>query len=124
MIYLASLYSNGAESNSSEHTYVREQRYRYTMKILCKLMYQEEFVFSPIVYCHEMSKKYDLPKDYTFWQENDRHFISKCDKVLVLKMYDEYGNWEKSKGIQDEIQYAKSLGVPVEYLSCNGYVLD
>lgn len=124
MIYLASLYSNGAESNSSEHTYIREQRYRYTMKRLVELMVQGEFVFSPIVHCHEMSNQFHLPKDYTFWQENDRHFVSKCDKVVVLKMCDEYGNWRKSKGMQDEITYAKSLGIPVEYLSCYGYVLD
>lgn len=124
MIYLASLYSNGADTGCALDSGIREQRYQYTMKRLYELMMGGMFVFSPIVHCHEMSKKYDLPKDYTFWQENDRHFISNCDRVVVLKMSDEYGNWEKSKGIQDEIAYAKSSGVPVHYFTCYDYVLD
>lgn len=44
MIYLASLFSNGATTDSGEHKMVREQRYLYTLKHLARLINNGEFV--------------------------------------------------------------------------------
>lgn len=124
MIYLASLYSNGVNSDSTVDTVVRQLRYEYTSKRLVEFMNSGEFVFSPIVHCHEISTKYRLPKTYEFWKNNDRHFISRSDKVYVLMMKDKHGSWKKSEGITDEINFAKSIGVQVEYIDCEDYNED
>ena len=80
-----------------------------------------EFVFSPIAHCKVVADEYGLPHDYEFYKKNDRHFISKSDKVLVLKMVDECGSWEDSEGITDEIQFALDQGIKVGYLDCTDY---
>lgn len=121
MIYLASLFSNGAKSNSGEHREIRKKRYEYTLERLAELKLKGEFVYSPIVHCYDMSNKFDMSKTYEFWKQNDRHFISKSDKLLVLRMKDSYGDWKQSKGIQDEVNFAESLGIEVEYLLCLDY---
>ncbi len=118
MKYLASLYSLNAKSNSFQDTCTRKHRYEYTMKRTCELLKKGEVVFSPIVHMHEMSIKYNLPKDYSFFKKIDRAMIDKADSLIVLKMK----GWEQSEGITDEIEYAKSLGKDIEYLECEGFV--
>ena len=53
-----------------------------------------------------------LPREFDFWHKYDEWFISRCDKVVVVKMW----GWEQSKGVQAEIEIAHKLGIPVEYI--------
>lgn len=101
--------------------YIRHQRYEYTLKRLTEFWKEGNIVFSPIIHCYDASNKYDLPKDYTFWQRIDRHMIDNSDEVWVLKMEDDVGSWSDSKGITDEVQYAERLGKKVVYFDCNEY---
>lgn len=121
MIYLASLYSLNAKTNSLQDRITRDKRYQYTLKRLSQMMNEGEFVFSPIAHCKVVADEYGLPHDYEFYKKNDRHFISKSDKVLVLKMVDEVGSWKGSEGITDEIKFALDLGILVEYIACDDY---
>lgn len=117
MRYLASVYSYNAKSNSGKDRALREKRYQYAMKRTAELMMDGEFIFSPITHCHPMSNRYGLPKEYGYWQFNDRNFIEASEGVIVLMM----PNWENSSGVTDEIAYAKFLGKPVTFLECPDY---
>jgi hypothetical protein len=117
MIYVASVYSLDAKSNNFKDAMTRQFRYEYTMKRVAQLLKQGEHAYSPIVHGHEMGKVFNFPKSYQFWQDNDRHMIDLCDKVVVLKME----GWQRSEGVCDEIRYAESLGKTVEYLDCDDH---
>lgn len=118
MIYICSVYSLLAKGNGSKARALREKRYQYTAKRVGEMMKADEIgVFSPIVHCHVPANMQGLPKDYSFWQRNDRHMISKSDKVYVLKM----PMWESSEGITDELIYAETLGKEIVYLECPDY---
>ncbi|CAH7418700.1 conserved hypothetical protein [Vibrio chagasii] len=118
MKYLASVYSYGAKTDSDVDTLTRDERASYVMSRLKDMIVSGGTVYSPIAHWHQMSKEHGLPNEYAFFQRVDRAFIDKSDGVVVLKM----PHWEKSEGITDEINYAESLGLPVEYLDCPDYI--
>lgn len=120
MIYVCSLYSNGM--NDCPIPYILlERRVKYTMSRVHNFLKEGKFPYSPILHTHEMSKTYELPKEYSFWQKIDRNAIDHCSEVYVLMMKDGYGNWEKSVGITDEISYAKKIGKKITYIECTKY---
>lgn len=111
MIYLCSVYSLNAKTDSEEHARIRMERYLTVMKKTKELLEQGLVVFSPIVHCHPMSNIYGLPKHFTFWESLDKGYIDGCDEVWVLTM----DGWDVSEGITKEIQYAMDTGKPVKY---------
>jgi hypothetical protein len=112
MIYLASVYSLDATTDSVADRLTRQMRYNTVMMKAAELLKAGEKVFSPITHCHPMSCTYNMPASFEFWMELDEDYIRHCDKVLVYRMK----GWERSKGITHEIAYAESLGIPVEYI--------
>ena len=70
-------------------------------------------VFSPIAHSHYIAKFHKLPKEVEFWREQNRAFIDWCDELWVLDI--EGG--EDSKGVLEEIDYAKELGKEVHYIT-------
>lgn len=107
MIYLCTVYSSGANGDKK----VLEERYLKAMDFVAH--YKHRHVYSPILHCHPMAMKYDFPKDYDFWRQKDEAFIRAADEVWVLMSY----GWKESKGITEEIQYAKSIGKRVKYFA-------
>jgi len=105
LIYLATAYSH-------KSFFVMQERYTQASRILGELMKQGKAVFSPIAHTHAAAILVDLPKDWQFWQAHCELMLSKCDKLLVVKM----DGWQESRGVQAEIEFAKKLGMPVEYL--------
>ena len=120
MIYVCSLYSNGM-SDCPLPTVLIEKRVAYTEKRVYEFLMEGKYPFSPILHCHKLSLNYDLPKSYPFWQKLDRNYIDHCSEVYVLMMRDDYGDWEKSVGISDEIFYAKKIGKKITYIKCEDY---
>lgn len=113
MVYLAGPYTH-------VDPIVRELRFQYFLKAEKYLLEHGDTVISPINMSHSFSLVYDLPIDYKFWQNRDRHFISICNEVVVLMM----GGWETSVGVTDEIKYAKELGIPVRFISVEDIYKD
>lgn len=120
MIYICSLYSNGLQ-NCPMPRILLEKRVAYTQKRVYELLMEGKFPYSPILHCHELSKKYDLPSEYKFWQDIDRNAIEHCSEVYVLMIGDLWGNWRLSTGITDEVKYAEWLGKKITYLNCDDY---
>ena len=122
MIYVCSLYSNGIGGLPlPEQKLLLQKRVDYTMKRVYDMLMGGYSPYSPIIHCHDMSFKYDLPKDYDFWQNIDRNAIEHCSEVYVLKMEDAFGNWRDSKGISDEVSFAESIGKKITYFECEDY---
>ena len=85
---------------------MRNKRYEYVLMRTAEMMNKGEIVFSPIVHCHEMAIKHDLPKTYEFWSKYDREMINRADEVWVLCM----PGYKESRGITDELKMAEELG--------------
>lgn len=93
MIYLASPYS-------STYPDIVHSRFEDTMEFISSRIPRFP-IFSPIVHCHELAKKYNLPTDAQSWQEYNESFLSRANKLWVLQL----DGWQKSLGVRKEIDY-------------------
>lgn len=105
MIYLATPYSH-------PNPEVREARYIRACQIAGALMRRGEHVFSPIAHCHAIARTCEMPTNWEFWREHDRKYISLSSELRVVKM----DGWDISVGVGEEIEIARSYGVPVTYI--------
>ena len=105
MIYLASPYSHPDRE-------VMVRRFKQACKMARKLFELGHFVFSPIAHSHPIAEHGELPAKWEYWAAFDTKMISLCDEVWVLKL----DGWQKSKGVEAEINIAKGLGKPVKYV--------
>ena len=80
--------------------------------LLGRLMKEGHRVYSPIAHCHTAEITENLPATHEYWLEIDYAWIDKCDGVVVAQTE----NWNISKGIGLEIEYAILTGKPVLYL--------
>lgn len=110
-IYLASPYTN--PDNPSDLAY-REQRYREVCMAAAALMLKGEMVFSPIAHSHPIAAYLpdDLRNSHTFWLEQDFAILGRADKLVICQLY----QWERSYGVQKEIDFAFARHIPVEFL--------
>lgn len=106
LTYLASPYSHPDPA-------VREARFVAVCKVAGEMMGRGHVVYSPIAHSHPIAMHCDLPKDWLFWGKQDRTMIALCDRVVVLTI----DGWQESTGVQAEIEYAKSIGKPVTYMT-------
>jgi hypothetical protein len=66
---------------------------------------QGHIVFSPISHSHPIAMENNLPTTFEFWAKQNHAMIDWCNVVMVLRLY----RWQESKGIADEIRYAKLI---------------
>lgn len=111
MIYLASPYS-------SPDPDLQEARYEIARRIVAGLLHQGKFVFSPIVYGHEMAKEHNLPTDAEWWKAFNEDFMRQCTHIYVLRI----PKWNTSLGVQHEMDYADRIGIPVAFINYAGEV--
>ena len=95
MIYLASPYTH-------KDPQVQQQRYELAMEAVAEFLRQGEFVYSPIVHCHEMAKRHSLPTDYQFWWNYNVDFMDSAQSIYVLCI----DGWKESAGVRKEIEFA------------------
>lgn len=117
MIYVCSVYSIGAFSNSEKHKELRQKRYEYTKKMVAKLISGGNLAISPIVHNHEIAEQYNLPMQGSYWKEYNEQLMTACSSIYVLKM----PHWEESLGIAHELDYAVREDIPVVFISCDDY---
>ena len=105
LIYLASPYSNPDDI-------IRILNYQNISKVAAQLISEGYVVFSPISYGHHLLEFKDMPTDWGFWNNFCVTFLLKCDKLIVCKMR----GWDKSIGVQAEIDIANKNSIPVEFI--------
>jgi len=104
-IYLASPYTHHDEA-------VRESRYEAVRDATAWLMRKQQWVFSPILHCHDLAKAHGLPVDHIYWDKYDYQMVKSANGILVLTIM----GWTQSEGIKKEIKWAGELGLPVKYM--------
>lgn len=77
------------------------------------------FTYSPIVHCHELAQKYDLPKDFGYWQRYNFDMLRRCDIFAVLSI----PGWQESKGVTAEGDLAYTLDLPRYLITPEGEML-
>ena len=105
LTYLASPYFDPDPS-------VRLFRFRAVSRVAAGMMKEGTMVFSPISHCHPMAEEAGLPKGWGFWGKYDEAMLSRCQKMVVLKL----PGWDKSEGVSREIELAREFGIPVEFM--------
>jgi hypothetical protein len=108
MIYLSSVYSHPEPE-------IRARRFEAACCIAARMISRGEVVYSPIVSTHPIAVLCDMPTTCEFWHKQNEAMLRKADKLVVVKM----DGWDKSKGISVEVEFAKSIGLPVEYREAN-----
>lgn len=109
-IYLASPYSsdygdNPNLPNMEGFAQLMEDRFLQAEACAAKLLKEGQHIHSPIVHCHALAKKYDLPKDVEYWWSYNSSMIAGARGFAVLKL----PGWDESKGVLKEIDYFQSL---------------
>jgi len=105
-IYLASPYSDPSKL-------VRHQRYLDARTATALLMKKGLPIFSPIVHCHELAVAHHLPKDFAFWQNDDKAMLAEATSLWVLQL----PGWSDSKGVKWEISFANQHHIPVKLIT-------
>lgn len=106
IIYLAAPYKHEKES-------VIEYRVDQVNKKAAQLMEQGYIIFSSVSHSHPISKYCQVdPCNSDFWLKQDLPFLHVCDELWIYRLQ----GWDKSVGIQKEIEYAIRLGKPIRYI--------
>jgi hypothetical protein len=102
MKYLAIPYSHPDEV-------IRDLRAEIADSVAAYFAYANHHIFSPISHWHHIAKEYKLETHFDYWKSYNYTMLARCDRVIVVKI----GGWKKSLGVQQEIEFAKMLHIPV-----------
>jgi hypothetical protein len=102
MIYVASPYSHDSDV-------IMEQRFLEAEKFVARALFLGLHVYSPIVHCHQLACKYDMPKNAKFWENYNHDLLERSDAVVVLRL----DGWDESKGVGAEMAHARDKGIKV-----------
>lgn len=93
-----------------------EQAYIDACKMTALLLENNIFTFSPIVNSHGVCQYLSDPKNvmsHDFWLDVDFKYIRNSRGLIVCMM----DGWDKSYGIQKEIEFAHFYNLPVHYVN-------
>lgn len=103
--YVASPYSH-------ESPLIREERYLRVSHYVALCLRGKEWVYSPIVHCHELAKTWDMPKDAGFWLAYNRAMLANARRLRILRL----DGWHQSKGVMEETDFAIHNRIPYIYV--------
>ncbi len=98
---------------------IRNFRERAVTQMVFDLLKKNILVYSPITHNAPIDRL-GIFGDYQTWLDFDHGMLSRCNKLLVLKL----SGWEKSKGLAAEIEFAKKTGLPIEEIEPKPEFLD
>jgi len=104
-IYVASPYT-------SDDSRIVEERFEAAEKFVVKALNSGDMVYSPIVHCHAIADKYEMPIDFSFWSNYNKAMLSTASEIWVLQL----DGWEDSKGVKAEVEFAIECGIEVRYV--------
>lgn len=102
--YLACPYTSSTPS-------LRWIRKQLVSQVAAGLMSKSTVVFSPITHGHHLAEHLppNLAHDHEFWMGQCLPFVEWADVFALLPL----DGWRESRGVQRELEYARSLGKPV-----------
>lgn len=104
--YMASPFSHPDES-------VRHARYLAACKAAAAMMLRGEVIFAPIPHSYAVEQHFDEIKDGEWWMAQDLPILKCASKLIVLTL----DGWKESYGVAREIEFARDIGIPIEYVS-------
>ena len=110
MIYLAGPYSH------DDHLVMEDRAHQHgVFAVHCAKI--GHVVYSPIAAWHKWSSGHGLPMTPEFWRRMSLGILRVCCELWVLML----DGWEASKGLQDEIRCARSLGIKIRFFHPQNY---
>jgi nucleoside 2-deoxyribosyltransferase len=94
LIYIAGPYRGDVEANICAAKLRAAECYKVGHDVIC-----------PHMNTAYMDKETGLPDE--FWLKTTLNLLRRCDAIVLV------AGWEKSQGTLAEIEYAKSVGIPV-----------
>jgi hypothetical protein len=91
---------------------VRTDRFLRAMQYTAELNLEGRWAFSPIVHCHEMAIRYELPVDFAYWMRFNGALLQPARELHVLQL----DGWEESRGVRFEIEFSEICQKPVTYV--------
>jgi len=110
--YLASPYTHAEPA-------MREVRYHAAMKCCAWLLKNRVWVYSPIVYCHELARLHDMPTNAHFWMDYNYAMLRGAKDLLILVL----PGWQDSVGIDNEVEYAHAANKPIRFIHPSSYTV-
>jgi len=104
MMYIASPYTH-------DNPTVMKQRFEQVAGFTAYLMRDGFDAYSPIVHGHAIAELHDLPVDWAFWRKHCLSMLRKADAMTVYCL----DGWQDSVGVQAEIEFCASCGIPIQY---------
>jgi hypothetical protein len=101
LVYLASPHSSGGSVMAEKI----EVRTAATARIAIMLLDAGVNLYSPIMMGVGLQSR-GYTRDRDWWMHRDKKFLRKCDCLVVLTL----DGWEKSPGVQDEIELSLVAG--------------
>lgn len=80
-----------------------EERYSIALEVQAYLAQRDIIVISPIAMCHECAKRWSLPTEASFWQQQNHLLIKATDCFAYIAI----PGWEESFGLKDEWKTAR-----------------
>jgi hypothetical protein len=110
LIYLAGPYSHRLAR-------IRHRRYLQLTETSARLLQNGVINFSPITHSHNQQEFLDtFSTGFDDWRANDLSFVSRCEEVWVLML----PGYEESYGVKEELKFAKTNGLPIQYIHIRG----
>jgi hypothetical protein len=104
VIYIGSPYSHPDKE-------IRQKRFELVSKFAADLVSERHIAISPITYGHTLLDFKDMPTDFEFWNNFCIGLLKKSDYLYIL----EIEGWKESKGLQEEIKFAKENNIEIKY---------
>lgn len=105
IIYISSPYSD-------QDSLTVEENYQKVSMYVSKLISEGFVTISHITYGHTLVGFHSMPTDWDFWRNFCLSVLNICDEMHVYML----NGWNESKGVKEEIQYAKSIGIEIKYI--------
>jgi hypothetical protein len=68
-------------------------------------------VYSPIVHCHELALRHDMPHAFEFWQHYNQGMLDVATELVILQL----DGWQESVGLKGEAEYAAAIQLPISF---------
>lgn len=106
LIYIATPYTSHPDGMEAAHY--------QTCALVAKLHVQKVWgAYSPILHFHDVAYYANLPTDANHWKDENEHKLRVASAILIGKL----AGWDKSEGIQSEVEYAMAWKKRI-YLIC------
>lgn len=109
MLYLASPYSH-------PDPLIRKTRFLLAEQVTAQLLIRRQWVYSPIVHCHELAMRHELPGDFEFWRDYNFAMLRRCERLIVLVI----PGWSDSAGVKGEMELARTLRMDIAPINESG----